>query len=258
MTLITRVLRDDVLKVSAYFLILLGNALATVLAWPTFEQNYQSLLAFVPSFLKGLKTAIAGASGGIEGFVAINHLFKGANVLGAAMAVFLASGTIAREVEIGTAGMLLSRPWSRARVLLSFAAVHLAELIVPLLLATLAIPLLGAMLIDEEIAMEPLLLGAFHAASFIALVYALALALAVGASEQLKVAGIAGGICVVSFLLYFFDATRPYSLFRFSSLETYSALARREPFDLGLSAIVLGSTAIVFTIAWLRFRRRDF
>lgn len=259
MTLLRRILRDDAWKLAAYSVILFGNALATVLAFPAFEKNYQAILQFVPGFLKNLRFALfdAGASG-LSTFCAINHLFKGANVLGVAAAILLAMGTVAREAELGTAGMLLSRPLSRRRILFSWTLVHLLELTVPLLLATLAIPLVASLALDESIAAGPLLLGALHAAVFLALIYALSLLVSTLVSEQIQVAGIAGGICVASFILYFLDATRAFTLYRFSSFEIYADLARGESLPvtttLGLAAAAIALLALADRV----FARRDF
>lgn len=257
--MILRLLRDDWWKVAAYTLILFGNLVATVLAYPTFEANYGLFMNLVPDFLPFVKQVMEQAGGGKFGvFLAINHFFKGANVIGPAVAIVFATGAIAREVENGTLPILLARPVSRARVLLSFAAVHLVELVVPLVLVTATAPLLTAQLIGRDVALAPLLAASLHGAAFIALTYAIALVLSIVLTEQLKVAAVAGGICVVSFLLYFIEATRPYTLYRLSSLETYVNMARDGTPASGAAAVcVLGSAALLWLAAWL-FQRRDY
>lgn len=257
--LVRRILRDDLWKVAAYTVILLGNAIATVLAFPAFQENYEAILQFVPGFLKKLRFALLDAgAGGLSAFAAINHLFKGANVLGAAAAILLAMGTVAREAEIGTIGTLLSRPLSRRRILFSWALVHLCELVVPLLLVTAAIPLAASLFIDESLPMTPLMLGALHASAFLGLLYAVALVVSTLVSEQIKAAGIAGGICIVSFILYFIDATRPFTLYRFSSFEMYGAIARGDGIPLETTLGLVAATLVLFAVADRIFARRDF
>jgi ABC-type transport system involved in multi-copper enzyme maturation permease subunit len=259
MTLALRILRDDAWKLAAFFVILLVNAIATVLAYPAFEENYEALLAFVPSFMAKLSSALLDAgSTGILAFASINHLFKAANVLGAAAAILLAMGSFSRETELGTIGVLLSRPLSRRRILTTFVVVHSLELIVPLLLVTVLIPSYVQFAIDETIPTGPLLLGAIHAAAFLLLVYAIAMVAATALSEQIKVAGIAGGLLITSFILYFIDATRPYTLYRLSSLDHYTAIARGEPFDLPMVAGMLAAALVLFAIADRILAKRDF
>lgn len=261
--LILRTLRDDWWKVLAYAAVLFVNAVLTVLSYPTFHANFEAVMNLVPDFLTPVKSALTGAGGGgLPVFVAINHLFKGANIVGAAVAILLALGTVVREVEIGTIGLLLSRPVSRARIFFTFVAVHLLELWVPLLLVTCAIPALAQGLIgddlDEPLATLPLLRGAIHAAAFITVVYSLGMLAGVWLTEQLKVAAAVGGVCVVSFIIYFVDFTRPYSLFRLSAIEVYSALARGTDAWRPELFLSLGIAAAVLACAWLTFRKRDY
>lgn len=257
--LVRRILRDDGWKLAAYFVILAGNALATILAFPAFQENYEAILQFVPSFLKKLRFALVDAgAGGLASFCAVNHLFKGANVLGAAAAILLAMGTVARESELGTIGMLLSRPLSRRRILLTWAATHVLELTVPLILITLAMPLAASLFIDETLALGPLFLGALHASAFLILIYAISLLVSVLSSEQIRVAGIAGGICIASLILYFLDATRPYTLYRFSSFEVYADLARGGSLPVETTLGLLAAAVILIAIADRAFARRDF
>lgn len=254
-----RLLRDDWWKVAAYTGVLLLNLIATIVAHPTFQANYEAMTNFIPDFMKTIKDAVLGAgSGGLNVFLALNHLFKGANVIGPAMAIVLALGTVVREVETGTIGLLLSRPVSRARILSTFFLVHALELVIPLVLVTAAAPALARVLIDKDLALGPLLVGAAHASLFVVAIYALALLAAVVLTEQIKVAAVVGGLCVLSFLLYFIEATRPWTLYDLSSIELYSSLARgrslplREP--LTAAAILVGALGTALAV----FRRRSY
>ncbi len=259
MRLVRRILRDDSWKLIAYSVILLGNVFLTVLTFPTFESNYLALLNLVPGFMKSLKGALLDAgSGGLPDFAAINHLFKGTNVIGAAVAILLATGAIVREVEIGSIGMLLSRPWSRRRILLSFAITQILELAVPMLLATVALPLVASLCIQRDVPLTPLLRGAVHSCAFLALIYSVTLFVSILITEQLKVAGIAGGALVVSFVLYFIDATRPYTLYRFSTIETYAALAKGGALDVVRTGGLYAAAAVFVGLALRAFSRRDY
>jgi len=254
-----RILRDDWWKVAAYTAVLLLNMGATIGAYPAFQENIEQITKLLPDFLAPVRTAMLGVgSGGLPTFLSINHLFKGANMIGPAMAIVLALGTIVREVETGTIAILLSRPVSRTRVLLTIMAIHLVEMLVPLFLVSAMAPLLARAFIDESLGYGPILQGTLHAAVFIVAVYGIALALSVWFSEQIKVAAATGGICVVSFLLYFIDATRPFTLYNLSSLELYSAVAGGQGlsgFEIGAClAIAIGSVIAAGRI----FRTRNY
>ena len=89
-------------------------------------------------------------------------------------------------------------------------------------------------------------------------VYGIALAFLVWFTEQIKVAAATGGICVVSFLLYFIDATRPFTLYNLSSLELYSAVARGNGFSGFEIAACLGIAAASVGVAAMIFRSRNY
>jgi ABC-type transport system involved in multi-copper enzyme maturation permease subunit len=165
---------------------------------------------------------------------------------------------VVREVEIGTIGLLLSRPVSRARILWSFALVHLAELAVPLVLVSAAIPWLAGRMLGEEVALAPMLAAAAHATAFVSAVYAIALLFSVLLAEQVRVAAAAGGVCVVSFLLYFVEATRPFTLYALSSIPTYALLAQGQPYPWPRTAACLAIAAACLAAATLAFRRKDY
>lgn len=254
-----RIIRDDWWKVVAYTAVLLLNMGATIGAYPTFQANIDQITNLLPDVFKPIREALVGVgTGGLPTFLSINHLFKGANMIGPAMAIVLALGTIVREVETGTIAILLSRPVGRIRVLLTIMATHLVEMLVPLFLVSALAPMMARAFIDESLAYGPMLQGTLHAAVFIVAVYGIALAFSVWFSEQIKVAAATGGICVVSFLLYFIDATRPFTLYNLSSLELYSAVARGN----GLSGFEIASCLAIAAgsvgVAGLVFRTRNY
>ncbi len=252
--LVRRILREDWWKVSALFAILFANMVATVFAYPTFQANYAMLANLVPNFMGFVKNALNEAGkGGLPVFMAVNHFFKGANVIGPAAAIVLALGTVVREVEIGSIGLLLSRPISRRRILWTFAACHVLELLVPIFLVSALIPITAARGIDRDVPLAPFLVSSCHAAAFVSAVYCIAILAAVVFAEQIRVAAFAGGVCVVSFLLYFIDATRPYTLYALSSIEGYMAMARGDGLPLvrffgciGIAVAALGTATILF------------
>lgn len=254
-----RLLADDWWKILAYTGVLTLNLVASILAFPTFQQNFGLIANLIPDFLPSIKDAIRGAgAGGIDGFLAINHLFKAGNIVGSAAAIILALGTIVREVEVGTIGLLLSRPISRARILIDFSIVHLIELTLPLFAVSCATPLLASWLIEEDVALVPLLLGTIHSALFVSLVYGLSLLCAILFTEQIKVAAVAGGICVLSFILYFVEATRPFTLYRLSSIELYAGLARGGGLATQTLLVCASGSIASLLVTYLVFRRRDY
>ncbi len=261
--IVARTLRDDWWKVLAYAGILVFNLVATVLAFPTFEKNWAAITNLIPDFIGFVKDAmnrmLEGAGGGkLSVFLGINHFFKGANVIGPAAAIVLALGTVVREVELGTIGMLLARPVRRRRLLLGWAAVHLLELIVPVLAATLLLPTLTARLLDREIELAPFLLSSLHGAAFITLVYAMSLLFAVAFAEQIKVAAAAGGVCILSFMLYFIDATRPFTIYDLSSIEIYMDILQGNGFPWAEFATCLLLAAGCFVAAVKLFESKDY
>jgi len=253
-----RTLRDDWWKVAAYTAILALN-MATVLAFPTFESNYTMIMNLVPDFMSFLKRALENmGQGKFSVFAGINHFFKGANIIGPAAAIILALGTVVREQEVGTIGLLLSRPISRTRILLGFISVHLLELTLPLLLVTLFLPFTAQVLIDRELQLMPFLLATLHGSAFICMIYGIALLCAVLFNEQIKVAAVAGGICILSFMLYFIDATRPFTVYNLSSMEIYLQLVQGDPLPLAAFSSCLGIGAACLTAATLIFHRTDY
>ena len=261
--IIRRTLRDDWWKVGAYAGILLFNLAATILAFPTFEKNWALIVNLVPDFIPFVKDAMTrmmeGTGGGkLTVFCGINHFFKGANIIGPAAGIVLALGTVVREVELGTIGLLLSRPTGRTRLLLGWATVHVLELVVPLLLVTLLMPTLTASLIDRHVDTVPFLLAAVHGAAFIFFVYGMSLLIAVLFQEQIKVAATAGGICVLSFMLYFVDATRPFTLYQLSSMEIYIGMAQGGAFPWTEFVICLVGGAALIGAAAFAFERKDY
>ncbi len=257
--LVRRIAREDWWKIGALTAILLTNMIATVFAYPTFQANYGMLMNLVPSFMGFVKNALNEAGkGGLPVFMAVNHFFKGANVIGPAAAIVLALGTVVREVEIGSIGLLLSRPVSRRRILWTFAACHLVELMVPLFLVSALIPFVSSHAIDKEVALAPLLVATVHAAAFIAAIYSIALLAAVVFAEQIRVAAFAGGVCIVSFMLYFIDATRPYTLYALSSIEGYMSMARGEPMPLAKFAACIAIAITAIGAATALFERKDY
>ena len=254
-----RTVRDDWWKVAAYTGILAFNMIATVLAFPTFETNHTLIMNLVPDFLSFLKRALEEVGQGrLSVFAGINHFFKGANIIGPAAAIILAQGTIVRELEVGTIGLLLSRPVSRTRILLGFISVHLLELTVPLLLVTLFLPYTASALIERELELIPFMLAALHGCAFIAMVYGIAMLCAVLLSEQIKVAAVAGGICILSFMLYFIEASRPFTIYNLSSMEIYLKLVQGDPLPLMEFTSCLGIGAGCLLAAIVIFKRRDY
>ncbi|MFH0947353.1 MAG: ABC transporter permease subunit [Planctomycetota bacterium] len=254
-----RTVKDDWWKVAAYTGILALNMIATVLAFPTFESNYAMIANLVPDFLSFLKRVLEEmGQGKFSVFAGINHFFKGANIIGPAAAIILSLGTVVRELETGTIGLLLSRPVSRTRILLGFIAVHLLELTLPLLLVTLFLPYCASALIDREIELTPFIFAAIHGCAFISMVYGISLLCAVLLNEQIKVAAVAGGICILSFMLYFIDATRPFTIYNLSSMEIYLKLVQGDPLPVRefTSCLVIGAGCLIAAI--VVFRRRDY
>lgn len=257
--MIGRVAREDGWKIAAYTAILVVNLVFTALAFPTFETHYTLVVNLVPDFLGVVKKALLSAGHDrLAVFLGINHFFKGANVVGSAAAIVLALGTVVREVETGTIVLLLSRPVSRRRLLASWAAVHLLGLVAPLVVLSAFVPELVHTLVGREAARGPMLLGALHASAFVFAAYAISLVFAVTLSEQIHVATAAGSLFVLSFLLYFVDATRPYTLFRLSSMDVYLDLARGGAFAWPefFGCLALGVASLI--AAAFLFERRDF
>lgn len=260
--IILRTLRDDWWKVGAYTGILAFNLIAAILAFPTFEKNWALITNMIPDFLSFLTDAMmrmSGTGGGkLSVFMGINHFFKGANIIGPAAAIVLALGTVVREVELGTIGLLLSRPVRRTRLLLGWALVHVLELTVPLLIITALLPWLTDVLIDRQVELVPFLLAALHGCSFIFLVYAMSLLIAVLFQEQIKVAATAGGLCVVSFMLYFIDATRPFTLYRLSSMQIYIDVVQGNGFPWTEFAVCIALGASLIAAASIVFELKDY
>mgnify|MGYP003694109305 CR=1 FL=1 len=105
------------------------------LYYPDFAENVEGIKRAIPvDFLKSWIDA--AASRGFESYVSMQHFAKAINTFGTFAAVFFGCGAVAGEVERGTAEFLVSRPYSRRRILLTKYFVGAAALLIPIWLVT--------------------------------------------------------------------------------------------------------------------------
>lgn len=227
---------------------------AAILYWPNFEENVGALKAMAPlDMLKDMVDTLA--QGGVEAYVTGQHFFKGCNALGIATAVLLACMAVAGEVYRGTFEIWLARPFTRRRILLERWLGGVLAVTLPIFLTTLTIPwLLG--FVDEEIELLPLILCSVHASIFLTAIYSFTFLLSTLGSNPLVIAIGVLFFTTLQFSIYLVKVVNEYSIYRWTDIERYLAIMRKETLDWGWVASFVGFCALMLVCSQMVFRRR--
>lgn len=220
-----------------YTAILELQLLLAVLLWPNLRHEAaRSIADIMPAdFLRRMMIQISDPDAGYRAYMATQMFFKGVNIVGLAAAVLFATGIVARERENGTLEFLLARPVSRSRILAEKFAVVVAAVLVPVFLTSWsAVPL--SWLVEEELSLRNVTLGALHNALFCLVFLAWTCAFSVRARTQLHVAFVIGAIVLVQVGIFFIQEIRVVSIFRFSDFDVYGPIMAGNRTLLGLMA----------------------
>jgi len=215
--------REIRLTTILYVLLLQGLLAIAIFQWPGLRDDTAKLagLKFLlpADFMRRWVDGVMGDSP-YQAYISIQMFFKGINIVGIATACLFGTAVIARERESHTLEGLLSRPWSRSRILFSKFGVLATAIVVPIFLTSwTAIPL--SWMIDEELSLTRITMGAAHAAAFCIMFLALTTAFSVRLRSQVDVAFVVGAIIVFQVCIYFIPEVRVLSLFRLSDYDVY-------------------------------------
>ena len=225
-----------------------------ILYWPSFEQNVGKLRAMTPlPVLKQLVTSLE--EGGVFAYVAGQHFFKGANVLGAVAAVLFAMGAVAGEAHRGTLEILLARPVSRRRILTERYVQGALALTLPLLLTTLTIPWLLTF-VDEPGGLRPYMLAALHESIFLLAIYSLSFCWSSLGRRPMAIATGMLFLTILQFALYLVERVTHWSAIRLVDIEVLMRIYGQRSLDLAIIGPLLGVSAVAFLVAQIAFARR--
>ena len=232
----------------AYAIVLEAMLVGAVLYWPIFERHIGVFKALIP--FKAIREAVD-----LQGYVVLQHFFKGCNILGTAAAVLFAVGAVAGEAQRGTMEIWLARPVSRARLLVERYALGALALALPVVATTATIPwLLGY--VDQRMELRPLLLCALHQSLFLAVVYSATFWLSSMGSRPTVIAFLVLSLTVFEFSLYLIERATYWSFFRLADIEVFQAIFATGALDAQLTWIFAGLCSAFLAASWIAFRLR--
>ena len=249
-----RELKNVVWRMLAYLVVLEAMLAAAVLYWPKFRDNVPAILRFVPGKVMGGLFA-SMASRGAEGYVILQHFFKGCHLVGGAAAVLFAAGAVAAEAHRGTLELWLALPFSRRRLLAERYAAGLLAVVVPIVATSASIPWLLS-LVGEQARLGPWLLGAVHESVFLAAIYGTTFLLSALGSRPTAIAFVAILVLVLEFALYLVMEATHASLYRLADVEDFTRIFESGSLDPRVLAPLSFAIALCFAGAQLAFARR--
>jgi ABC-2 type transport system permease protein len=239
---------------------LVGMCVVQLAVYPSVRRSGESMQAFVDQWPEAFREAFgldAYSTG--PGFLNAEMFSMMLPLILIAVALSAAAAATAGEEERGTADLLLSLPTTRARVLTAKALAIVASVLV-LTLAGWVTLVIGAPLVELEVAGADLAAGLFMA-GLLGLLYA-ALGLLLGAltGRRAVVLGAGIGAAIAAFLL---DALAPLAdwLEPWQGASPFSWALGNDPLiagvDLPMAGLLVGVTILFAILAALAYRRRD-
>jgi ABC-type transport system involved in multi-copper enzyme maturation permease subunit len=251
-----KALRDSAWKAVVTALLLLAHLLIVSLYFPDFEENVEGIKRAIPvDFLK--KWVDAAASRGFESYVAIQHFAKAINTFGTFAAVFFGCGAVAGEVERGTIEFLVSRPFSRRRILFTKYWIGAVALLVPIWVVTPAVFPLGQYL-EHKVTPLPVLLQLVHSSCFLMVLYSLTFFLSACATDSFWVAFLVLGFSLIEFALLVVKGASHFSIYKLADWNYTLELLGRQRLPWGVDAGLLAASGVLYFLAQRKFERRDF
>jgi len=225
-----------------------------ILYWPSFEQNVSKLRSMTPlPVLKHMVTTLEAS--GVFAYVAGQHFFKGANVLGAMAAVLFAMGAVAGEAHRGTLEILLARPVSRRRILTERYLQGALALILPVLVTTLTIPWLLTF-VHEPGTLPPYMLAAVHESIFLLAIYSLAFFWSCVGRRPLVIATGMIFLTILQFAIYLVESATHYSAIRLVDIEVLMRIQGQRALDPSIVVPLLAVSVVAFLASQAAFARR--
>ncbi|MBW1873518.1 MAG: ABC transporter permease subunit [Deltaproteobacteria bacterium] len=253
MKMFSKMLRDEWVKLLAFFVFMSAVSVVQIVFWPTFEKLLPSIMEVVPKKLQWLVGAMQRE--GFVYFTMTQQLMKNVGMFGSALAIILGASAVAKEIEAGTMELLLAQPISRMRVLAEKYLFNLGVLAIPLLFSTVLVyP--AALFIGENISLTALLVAGLYCFSLVAVIYSFAFFLGVLVDTQMQVIVVSLAVCLIMMILAVFKSTSFLSLFSYMDLVILRAIfiSAQVPL-LEIFAFALVCAAFFAGAVW-RFRKK--
>lgn len=249
-----RALRSTTLQALGYLLVLEAMLIAAILFWPDFRNGipYFKSLSSLP-IAKDLMKPIEQS--GIQGYIVVQHFFKGCNVMGTAAAVLFAMGAVAGEAQRGTLELWLARPLSRRRILLQRWLAGALALTLPVVVSSVTVPE-ALTTIDETMPRAGLALCAVHQSVFLLCFYSLTFLFSCLASRPIAIAFGMLLFTTSQFALYLITTVTHASVFRLSDLDVYGAILETRALDPATIGGLVAFNAACVSASLFAFARR--
>jgi ABC-2 type transport system permease protein len=253
MKLFPKMLRDEWVKLVAFFVFMSAVAVVQTVLWPKIRVMLPSILELVPQKFKWM---IGGMQ--TEGFVYFTitqQMMKNIGMFGSALAVILGASAVAKEIEAGTMELLLAQPVSRKRVLLEKYLFNLGVLFIPIVVSTL-LTYPAALMIGESISLTGLLIAGLYGFFIVAVVYSFTFFLGVMIDTQMQVIVAGLGFCLVMFILSVFKSTGFLSVYGYMGLDILRPMFTHHAVPWTATFVFALLCAASFTASWWRFSKK--
>lgn len=250
-----RTLRSYLLPALGFLLILQVHLVAVIWYWPEFEENLSQIKGLLP-FESLRKTIDDIAARGVGAYVHFQHFVKFANILGTVAAVLFACSAVAGEAHRGTLEIWLARPVSRRRLLIERWAVGALALCAPVFVSTATIPWLLERMVDEDLALWPLMLSAAHQSALLLAIYGIAFLLSTCSSQPLRIALVLLFVALFQGVLYLVQGIGQYSYYRLADLSDHWNILNTGRLDWTLVGPLLAFSALLLVASERIFQRR--
>jgi ABC-type transport system involved in multi-copper enzyme maturation permease subunit len=227
---------------------------AAILYWPAFRENTGALKALAGPIPMLKDMIVQLEDKGSVAYVLSQHFFKGCNVLGVAAATLFAVGAVAGEAHRGTLEIFLMRPVSRCRLLTERFLTGALQVVLPIFLTTLTIPLLLAR-VDEVGSLGNYMLAAIHQCLFLLCLFSLAFFLSTLGRTPLKLAFGVLIFAIFNFSMYMVKTVTHYSLFRLADIQTFLDVYENGP-SWALWGGFVATIVVLFGASLFVFERR--
>lgn len=253
MRMLAKLIRDEWVKVLAFTILMSAVSLVQVLFWPNIKKLVPLVLDQMPDFFRGMVGGIA--TEGFVFYIITQQLIKNGVIFGSGLAILLGASAISRETEAGTMELLLSRPISRARVLVEKFVFNAAILSIPVIISTM-IAWPAAALVDEAIDPIALLVAAIYCYLVVLVILAFTFMVGVVFDEQMKVLSTSLALCIVMMLLVIFEETMYFSIYGYIYPDVLRPIfvAGRVPYQLAFTMAMISAGFV--GLSYLLFRKK--
>lgn len=239
---------------SFVLLVALGLAVAY---FPTYAQNLGEIKKLAPlAVLKNMLNELE--AGGVWAYMAGQHLFKGCNTIGCVAAVIFGAFAIAGESDRRTLEVVLARPFSRRRILLSRYASGALAVALPVFLTTFSInPLMAWFKIESRFSAQLLGLAALHQSLFLLAVFSLSFLASTLSHRPGRITGVILALGMVQFSLYLVEKATAWSVFRLADIWRYQYIEEKMSLEGRVVWPLAGFCLLCLIVSERAFARRQ-